>query len=288
MSTKQRLGRGLDSLIPTDYVGAQKRDGANKTSVAEHIDVSKIITNPLQPRSEFDSGQLKELADSIKEHGVIQPLVLSKKGDSFQLIAGERRLRAAKLAGLRKVPAIIRSADKQQQLEVAIVENVQRSDLSALELAEAYMQLSTQFNLSNKQIAQKVGKAETTVINTMRLLNLVYEAKEALNKGKISVAHAKAIASSHNPQKQLAMLKVILEKKLASNEAEELARRLKKQNLPAEKAVGVQSYNQALQDKLAEALCTKVILRKSARGGRVIIEFYGDEELDRITKQILD
>jgi ParB family chromosome partitioning protein len=286
VSAKQRLGRGLDSLIPTDFAGIQK-GGENKPQGTEQIDVNKIANNPLQPRSEFAPDQIKELADSIKEHGIIQPLVVSKKGDSFQLIAGERRLRAAKIAGLKKVPVLIRSADKQQQLEVAIVENVQRSDLSALELAEAYMQLNTQFNLSNKQIAQKVGKAETTVINTMRLLNLVYEAKKALSEGKISVAHAKAIASSHNPQKQLAMLKVILEKNLASNEAEELARRLKKQNLSADKAVGVQSYNQSLQDKLADALSTKIILRKSARGGRIIIEFYGDEELDRITKQIL-
>lgn len=290
MSAKNRLGRGLDSLIPTSFDQLDKSSvGSKKDDLGkvQEIAVEQIKANPDQPRTEFDEKDLVQLSQSIKQHGIIQPLVAYKSGSYYQLIAGERRLRAAKLANLEKVPVIVRSVNKQQQLEVAIVENVQRSDLSPLELANAYMQLNTQFNLSYGQIAEKVGKAESSVVNIIRLLNLVYEAKKALAEGRINVSHAKALVSTTNPQKQLAMLEVILKNKLNSQATEELARRVKKQNLPAHKAAGVHSYNQDVENRLTDYLSTKVNIRKTARGGRITIHFYGDDKLDELVKIII-
>ncbi|MDP4038770.1 MAG: ParB/RepB/Spo0J family partition protein [bacterium] len=253
----------------------------------ELINVGKIIANPHQPRGEFSKEQLEDLANSIQAHGIVQPLILAKKVNNYQLIAGERRLRAAKIAGLKIVPAILRSLNEQQQLEVALVENVQRSDLTPLELGSAYQKLNDQFSLTYKQIAKKVGKAETTVINFTRLLNLPAEAKRALQLGKISTAHAKAVMSSNNPQKQLSILNEILKKNLSAHQAEELARRLKSDSISVKKAGHIQKENQTLEKNIAKKLGTKVTIRKTSKGGRIIVEFYGDQELDRIYRQII-
>jgi ParB family chromosome partitioning protein len=292
MSTN-RLGRGLDALIPTDiddFVSDSlpeelKEDSQN---IAQ-VDVSKVVPNPHQPRTEFSESDLKDLSDSIKVHGIIQPLVVIKITDGkYQLVAGERRLRASKLVGLKKVPAIVRTFSEQEQLELAVIENIQRAELKPLEVSVAYTKLIEQFNLTHDQIAERVGKGSSTVSNSIRLLNLPHAAKIALQKGSITEGHARAILSIEDNAGQTFLLEEILKSKLTVRETEEAARRLKKGEINKKpvKAKEIRKEHMALTSSLGKFLGTKVGIQSTAKGGRLVIEYYSDEELGRIIEQI--
>ena len=279
---KPRLGKGLDALIPPGYSALGKGD-------VHQIALDKIQPNPRQPRSEFAQDKLKELAESIQAHGVIQPLIVRSSGDGerFTLIAGERRVQAARLAGLDYVPVVLREADDQQLVELALVENIQRDDLSPLESAEAYLQLHEEFGLSHKVIAERVGKSRVAITNTIGLLDLSKEVKEALASGHISEGHARALKTLNTAKAQSAALQSILRKGLNVRQSEELVRKLKGQKSTRAKKPKASPELQALQDRLRDSLGTKVNVNQGAKGGRITLYYYSDEELNSITDKLL-
>jgi len=275
--TKTALGKGFEGLIP---IGFDVSEVASPAETIKEINLSIIVTNPDQPRREFDETALLELADSIKEHGLIQPIVLTPHKDKYRIVAGERRYRAAKLAGLDKISAIIRNHKELEEIEVALVENVQRVDLSPLEQAVSIVRLRDQFSLTPKQIAKKLGKAETTVSNIIRLLHLPKEAVDALRKGTISEGHARAILSlkfSSKLQKEL--LKKITSESMSVREAEEYVKQ--------QKVLNEQKSSSIVPDKLLRLQTLKnrgvtVKVQEKKRGGTIILSFKNDKELDVI------
>ena len=280
MAKKSGLGRGLDALIPGWQEDALPTVSDKVTSVA----VEKIDPNPQQPRKSFDPEQLEDLAASIRQHGIIQPLILipGDQNDRYFLIAGERRLRAAKLAGMAEVPAIIRTASEQEQLEFAIIENVQREDLNPLERARAYQNLLDGFSLTHDDIARQVGKSRVSVTNSLRLLNLPELAQEALSNGEISEGHARALLGLSGNKAIEAALESVVSLNLNVRQTEALVNKLSgkisrptaKQPRPAE--------IEDLENRLRQFFHTKVNLTRSARGGTISIAFYSDEELNAI------
>lgn len=247
----------------------------------EEVDITKIIPNPYQPRKTFDQTALQELADSIKQHGVIQPIVVSKTNTGYELIAGERRFRASVLAGLAMVPAIIKQelAD-QTKLEVALIENIQRQELNPIEEAQAYERLIKTFNLTQEEVAKKVGKSRPSVTNTLRLLNLPAEIQRAVIEGKISEGHARAMLGLGDIEKQLLMYKLIIEQGLNVRQVEAKVREATKAKqmdaaMPDPKLM-------AMESELRGKLGTQVKIQRQGRGGRITIEFFSDEELDDI------
>ena len=281
MSPKGGLGRGLNALIPDS-----SNNGVSRENL---VDIDKILPNPSQPRHEMNDEALQELADSIREHGVLQPLIVTQvQGqDTYVLIAGERRLRAAKLAGLNLSPAVVRQASDQERLELALIENIQRADLSPLETAEAFRQLNESFNLSHEEIAQRVGKNRVTVTNTLRLLKLPEAAQTALSAGDISEGHARALLGLPTPQAQLAALQTIMQHGLNVRQAEELVRRMGGEK-PAPVTVTTPDPEvRELQNRLSNALGTKVTLKHGKKGGTVTIHYYSQEELDAIVNRFI-
>ena len=282
MTRKSGLGRGLDSLIPL-------QESSSLSQGIQHIPVGDISPNPRQPRSNFDELELEELASSIREHGIIQPLVLVEAEESgkYCLIAGERRWLAARKAGLDSVPAIIRQASPQELLEIALVENVQRSDLSPLEAAEAYRQLSEDFQLSHEQIAVRVGKSRTAVTNTLRLLKLPASVQKALAGGHISEGHARALLALSSTHAQVAALETILRHDLNVRQAEELVRKLSGEKPAPQQKPAPPPELAALEERLRLQLGTKVSLNHGQKGGTLVIHYYSDEELDNLVLRIL-
>ncbi len=280
MTRKRGLGKGLDALIPT---------GAPDDSGVAHVALDAIQPNPRQPRTDFDSESLDELTESIRKHGVLQPLVVTAEddGESYTLIAGERRLQAARKAGLASVPVVIRQASERERLELALIENLQRTDLNPLEAAEGYRQLAEDFELTHEEIAARVAKNRTTVSNTLRLLSLSARVKAALKAEQISEGHARALLGLPTAQAQSAALKAVVEKGLNVRQTEELVRRLsgdrKKPGKPAAKS----PEERAIEEQLQQALGTRVTLRRGRRGGSLVLRFYSDEELNALVEQIL-
>jgi ParB family chromosome partitioning protein len=248
------------------------------------VSVTKIVPNPHQPRYKMVEDDLKELSDSIREHGILQPLIVTYDAgtDLYTLIAGERRLRAAKLAGLEMVPVIVRTATDQERLELALIENVQRADLTPLETAEAYRQLAEDFKLSHDEIATRVGKNRVTVTNTMRLLKLPETVQQALADGSISEGHARALLALNTPQAQTAALQSILRHQLNVRQTEELVRKLGGEKPAAPIRQPVSPDIKAVEERLRERLGTKVTLNNSKRGGTLVIHYYSQEELEAI------
>lgn len=273
------LGRGLDSLIPTAKV--EETIGFRSADVVE-VDVSQISPNPHQPRHTFDEDALVELADSIKEHGIIQPLIVSKKGDRYELIAGERRLRAAKIVNLLTVPVIVRTYSEQQKLEVAIIENIQRYDLNPLEEAMTFQRLVDDFNLTQEEVARKMGKSRSAIANTLRLLNLPVEIKRGLVDRKITEGHARAILSVESPKKQIALYEEIINQKLNVRTVEAKAKEVSKKPL---RSIGGGIYSD-IEGQMRDSIGTKVKIIPQGKGGKIVIDFYSDEELERIINQI--
>jgi ParB family chromosome partitioning protein len=282
MARKSGLGRGLDALIP-------QSESALPSIGITQIPIENIAPNPHQPRIRIDPSELAELAASIREHGIIQPLIIteSSQTDRYTLVAGERRLVAARQAGLRQVPAIIREASEQQLVELALVENVQRTDLNPLEAAEAYRQLSEDFGLSHEEIATRVGKSRTTITNTLRLLNLPESIQKSLVGGDISEGHARALLSLPTPQAQSAALQVIVKRDLNVRQTEELVRQMTGQRIDRPPKTEPAPEIRALEERLRNHLGTKVSLNRRRKGGTLVIHFYSDEELDALIEAIL-
>ncbi len=278
---KQALGKGLGALIPD--LSALDDNEKKALGIAE-IDLDKIVPNEYQPRKVFDDEKLKELAASIKEQGVIQPVIVHRAGGGFQLIAGERRWRASRLAGLKTIPALVKEATKREFLEMALIENIQREDLNPLEAAEAYKRLQDEFKLTQEDLAKRVGKERSTVTNFLRLLGLPKEVKHDLASGGLSMGHAKALLSLERVRDQLAAAALIVKKGLSVRESETLVSRLK--TPPKEKKVRQHQELKAVEEKLRKSLGTKVSITSKSKGGRIVIEYYSPEELDRILDKI--
>lgn len=282
MARKGGLGKGLDALIPGDFSAPQVESD-------NFVPINSIIPNPRQPREIMDEDNLNDLANSIREHGIIQPLIVTREpmSETHVLIAGERRLRAAKLAGLESVPVIIRSANEQERLELALIENVQRADLSPLETAEAYRKLADEFNLSHEEISARVGKGRVAVTNTMRLLKLPEQAKKALAEGKISEGHGRALLGLPTTQAQLAALQTVLKNELNVRQTEELIRKLGGQKPPAMPAKPIDPGIKEIEERLCERLGTRVTLTHGQKGGTVTIHYYSEEELSGLLERLI-
>jgi len=288
------LGRGLDSLIPTAIV-EEEFDVTAKTDAkghrvsgdeVQHVPVELVDPNPHQPRTNFDEAALNALAASIRVHGILQPLVGSKVGNRYELIAGERRLRSAKIAGLETVPMIVRSFDEQAKLELALIENLQRAELNPIEVATAYKKLLDQFNFKLADLSARVGRDITTISNTVRLLGLPIEGKRALVDGLISEGHARVLLTFKEPDKQLEMLELMIKKKWSVRQSEEFARGWRGEKGSKMLAQARINAENQLTMELGDVLGAKVTQRKTAKGGRIIIEYYSEEELDRIYRTI--
>jgi ParB family transcriptional regulator, chromosome partitioning protein len=280
---KRGLGRGFDALISQDFDQTLLLTSEDRV---EAIPVDKLQPNPHQPRSYFDEAALRELADSIKRHGVVQPLVVTPVRDGkYTLVAGERRWRATKLAGLKTVPAIVRDRAALEQLEVALIENVQRVDLNPLEQAVSVERLHEQFNLSYDDIAKRLGKAASTVNNTVRLLQLPENARDALAAGRISEGHARAIlALKNDPERQTYLLATILGQGWSVRQAERFVLSVKAGAKEAKQAHAHVATETPATKGLSKKLGTPVQIRRTAKGGKLEIGFSSDEELDRIIK----
>jgi ParB family transcriptional regulator, chromosome partitioning protein len=273
------LGRGLASLIPQRAAGA---------GVSE-IPLERIQPNPRQPRERFDPGELEALAASIREHGVLQPILVTETLDGYQLVAGERRFRASQLAGLERIPAVIRQLADQAQLEVALVENLQRADLGPLEEANAYRSLIAEFSLTHEEIAGRVGRAKSTVTNTLRLLDLDPRVQAAVVDRTISEGHARAIAGLP-PEHQARVAGTVIDQGLSVRQTEELVRRLREPRVVVGATRGPRRLDpdlERVEDELRRRLGTKVTLARSRKGGRIIIEFYSDEELGQLYDRLI-
>lgn len=288
MARRPGLGKGLDALIPGDDKEDKKRFSTSDQEILS-IPIENIKVNPHQPRTKLDDNSLEELANSIIEHGIIQPLIVSEEPEkgNYTLIAGERRWRAAKRAGLSMVPVIERSVSEQEKLELALIENLQRTDLSPLEMAEAYRQLADTFSLTHDQIAQRVGKSRTSVTNTMRLLNLPEQVQSSLAEGQISEGHARAILALTSPQAQRSALNTIINLELNVRQTEALVKKLSGVKPKSRSKPAPSPEIMALENQLRNFLGTKVNLNDGKQGGSLVIYFYSNEELNTILEKIL-
>jgi len=254
-------------------------------SVVTEVPLSQIVPNPYQPRKFFNQQQLEELAASIKEHGVIQPLVVNKTPIGYELVVGERRFRASELAGLEKVPVIIKQGMQDQtKLEVALIENIQRQELNPIEEAQAYDKLMKQFGMTQEQVAQKVGKSRPAIANTVRLLNLPAEIQRGIIEGKISEGHARAILGLTGVERQLAMFRIIQEQNLNVRQVESKVRELMAR--PKMDATGPDPKVMAMENELRTRLGTRVRIEKKGTSGRITIEFFSEEELSELIEKI--
>lgn len=289
MMKKSSLGTGLSSLIPEKTKRFSEGVPANKETDVINVSVDSIVPNPNQPRYYFDGENLKDLAESIREHGVVQPIIVTKLAEGkYELIAGERRLRASKLIGNREIPAIVRKADNQEKLELAIIENVQRHNLNAIEEAKAYKRLKEEFALTQEEIAKKLGKGRVAVANTMRLLELPVEIQRGLIENKITEGHARAILGLENPEKQRALYELILRDKLTVRDVENKVREI---NIPTHtrkiSALTVSPEIQDLENRLQQSLGTKIQIKKKGTSGKIMIDFFSEEEFEKIKNLLL-
>jgi ParB family transcriptional regulator, chromosome partitioning protein len=288
MTRKPGLGKGLDALIPTSDKAAVAETSLPASSISM-VDVECISPNPRQPRTLLDPSELSDLATSIKQHGVIQPLILTQAAEAgqFIIIAGERRWLAASQAGISQIPAIIREANEQQLVELALVENVQRADLGPLETAEAYRQLSEDFELSHEEIATRVGKSRVAITNTLRLLKLPNEVKDALANGRISEGHGRALLTLPTAASQIAATQIILQRDLTVRQTEDLVRKLGVERIERPPKPPPKAEITALEERLRQRLSTKVVLKHQRKGGILAIHYYSEEELNSIVELIL-
>ena len=302
MAPKRGLGRGLSNLIPTDdttedvspKASKQTKTGAvTKTEVVKKVEqtlnINRIEPNKNQPRKEFNEDALQELADSIKQFGVIEPLVVVKRKGYYELIAGERRWRAARLAGLKEVPVVIKDYDDQQIVEIALIENIQREDLNPIEEAHAYERLIQEFNLTQDEVAERVSKSRTTVTNALRLLKLTEKVQQMLIDDMLSTGHVRALITIADPQLQYETAMYIFDKKLSVRETESYVKKLlnkKPKEKTSEKEDPELSFlYKAIENRLKESLGTKTTIKaKTKDSGNIEIEYYSQEDLERITQ----
>lgn len=286
------LGKGLDSLIP-NAVGEAKVKKEAQQAVKEDKSVQETVVkitmvepNRKQPRKNFDEDALQELADSIKQFGLIQPILVQDRKDHYEIIAGERRWRAAKMAGLKEVPVIVRSYSEQEIMEISLIENIQREDLNPIEEAQAYKRLLEEFHLKQDEVAERVSKSRAAVTNSMRLLKLSDEVQQMLIDDMISTGHARALLAIDNPEEQYNTAQRIFDEKLSVREVEKLVKNLNKPVKPAKKAADNSTMDAIyldIEDKLKQRLSTKVTVTSKGEGaGKIEIEFYNHEDLDRL------
>jgi len=289
MARRPGLGRGLGALIPEDHEHQTQETSQSISQGVVQIPVEQIHPNPQQPRTKLDPEPLQELAASILEHGIIQPIIVKQDqgSDTYTLIAGERRWRAAQIAGLSMVPVIERSVSEQGLLELALIENLQRTDLTPLEMAEAYRHLAENFSLTHEEIAERVGKSRTSVTNTLRLLNLPDQVKQALADELISEGHARALLGLPNTKSQQAALSTVLNLGLNVRQTEALVKKLTGERPPAKPKTDTHPAISALENRLRNFFGTKVNLNKGKKGGNLVIYYYSDEELNAILDKIL-
>lgn len=284
MSKRRGLGRGLSSLIPPGEPEKQDESGLLM------VPVTSISPNPLQPRTEMDDDSLTELSASIREHGLIQPLIV-RKGDQggYTLIAGERRWRAAQMAGMIELPVVVKEASSQEMLELALIENIQRADLNPIEEAHAYQQLIDDFNLTQEDVAGRVGRSRPTIANTLRLLKLPANIQGAVLKGKISGAHARALLPLETDEAQTAVMNSIIKRDLSVRQVEEIVKKINSGAKPGSKLVrSLPAEWSYLQTQFRQSLGTRVDIQKGQNGGKVVIHFYSDEDLQALYEAIVD
>ena len=301
MSRKSGLGKGLDSLIPNISTGKPQKTEKLSTNSVKNVDnsvetvgktaptmlkISQVEPNRGQPRKKFDEETLEELAESIRQHGILQPLLVQKRDNHYEIVAGERRWRAAKLAGLREIPVLIQEFTDQEAMEIALIENIQREDLNAVEEAQAYRTLMQEFHLTQEEVAEKVGKSRAAVANRLRLLRLPEKIQGWLAAGELSEGHARAILSLEDEERQLEAARQVMEKKLSVRETEKLVRELQKP--PAQKKDDSwREKDQFIYEKLEEELRaltgTKAVIQRRENGrGRIQLDYYSVEELERL------
>jgi ParB family transcriptional regulator, chromosome partitioning protein len=282
---EKHLGRGFDSLLNNNNAPATVR----RPFLTVEIPIDRIAPNPLQPRRIFDDETIRELADSISRSGILTPVLVRRSGDKYLLIAGERRLRAAQMAGLQRIPAIVRDADDMETLELSLIENIQREDLNPLDKASAYYDLMTKFNLTQDQVAEKLGQNRASVANYLRLMNLPESVQDAVKSGKISFGHAKAILACDDPERQTQLCIIAVESGMSVRELEKLAT----EELPQENASGQPKRRRRregdpdpaiaeVEDYLRRFFGTRVLVKNSKSKGRIVIEYFSIADLNRI------
>jgi len=282
---RKALGKGISALIVERSI--EKQNGQNKEEKITFLNPLEVKANPYQPREYFDAEGLEDLTQSIKEKGVIQPIIVRSKSDGYELIAGERRLRAATLCNLKEIPAIVKNVDDEASLELALIENIQRQDLNPIEEARAFQYLVDQFNLTQEKISAILGKSRVTIANTLRLLKLPLEIQEQMRKGKISFAHGRTLLEVEDPNQQRKIAQEIIAKGLSLAELEVLVRI----HRPKTSKHKIRSANHdpivaVLEDSLQQALATKVRIVKNKKRGHITIDFYSQEDLERIVGKL--
>lgn len=299
-AAKKGLGKGLGALLGGDLTEETKKEEPQEKIVVEtkivevpkevYLKISMIEPNQEQPRKEFNQEQLEELAESIRNYGVLQPIMVQKKGDLYEIIAGERRWRAAKMAGLKEVPVIIRDFDRQKKMEISLIENVQRSDLNPIEEAMAYRQLIEEFGLKQEEIAERVSKNRVTIANSLRLLKLDPRVQELLTQGVISNGHARALLAIEDLEQQYGAAELIVKNGLSVREVEKLVKSLlkpAKEKEPKKEERDLSFIFQDLEERMKSIMGTKVMIhRKDKSKGRIEIEYYSEAELERIVELI--
>jgi ParB family chromosome partitioning protein len=272
--------KGIRSLIPTGTL-------SEREETIQEVPITELAPSPYQPRAKVDERRLSELAESIKAHGILQPLILRRSGRGYQVIAGERRLRAAMLAGLARVPAVVREAKDHEMLELALVENLQREDINPMEAAEAYRRLMDEFGLTQEQVARRVGKSRAAVGNAVRLLKLPQPVKTRLADGTLTEGHARALQALEGEAAILKALIVVTRRALSVRQTEEMVRRSLAEPKAKAKKAAASAETRSLEDRLRRSLGTKVNLFRSRRGGKVVIHFFSDEEFDAIYRRLV-
>lgn len=297
MALKRGLGKGLDSLIPTNVMMESEVKHATVSTASSPeegkdgtlmVKLSKVEPNREQPRKNFDEDSLQELAESLKQFGMLQPILVQNRGDYYEIIAGERRWRAAKIAGLKEVPVIVRELTDQEIVEISLIENIQREDLNPIEEAQAYKRLLTEFYLKQDEVAERVSKSRTAVTNSMRLLKLCDEVQKMVVDDMISTGHARALISIEDPEEQYLIAQKIFDEKLSVREVEKLVKDLHKPpKPPKEENKTLQAIYQEISERLKQSLSTKVSVSAKQNGaGKIEIEFYNHEDLERLLERI--
>ena len=293
MALKRGLGKGLDSLIPTNVMMESEVKHATVSTASSPeeekdgtlmVKLSKVEPNREQPRKNFDEDSLQELAESLKQFGMLQPILVQNRGDYYEIIAGERRWRAAKIAGLKEVPVIVRELTDQEIVEISLIENIQREDLNPIEEAQAYKRLLTEFHLKQDEVAERVSKSRTAVTNSMRLLKLCDEVQKMVVDDMISTGHARALLAVENPEEQYNLAQRIFDEKLSVREVEKLMKKLQNSNEKKEKQKPEHEFiYQDMEEKIKALLGTKVTISpKANHKGKIVIDYYSDDELERL------
>ena len=297
MALKRGLGKGLDSLIPTNVMMESEVKHATVSTASSPeegkdgtlmVKLSKVEPNREQPRKNFEEDSLQELAESLKQFGMLQPILVQNRGDYYEIIAGERRWRAAKIAGLKEVPVIVRELTDQEIVEISLIENIQREDLNPIEEAQAYKRLLTEFHLKQDEVEERVSKSRTAVTNSMRLLKLCDEVQKMVVDDMISTGHARALISIEDPEEQYLIAQKIFDEKLSVREVEKLVKDLHKPpKPPKEENKTLQAIYQEISERLKQSLSTKVSVSAKQNGaGKIEIEFYNHEDLERLLERI--